>query len=69
MAAPKKNLPPLDDIAKESLSHPDRRSFEMALRRREAIGSFKGRMKLTLDDAIAPLEESDLEAWGLGKTF
>ena len=41
------------------------RRAEMAARRRKAFGSMKGKISLSLEEALAPTDPEEIKAWGL----
>ncbi len=43
----------------------DRHLYEMALRRNASFGMLKGTVSLSLEEALAPLDEDEIKAWGL----
>jgi hypothetical protein len=66
MAAPKKSeqSPQLPSDAAAD-SGRDRHLYEMALRRKASFGMLKGSVSLSLEEAMAPLGEDEIKAWGL----
>ncbi|MBZ9936216.1 hypothetical protein LB518_07920 [Mesorhizobium sp. BR1-1-16] len=66
MAAPKKSeqYPQVPSEGSSDAGR-DRHLYEMALRRKSSFGILKGSVSLSLEEALAPLDEEEIKAWGL----
>ncbi|MCX5478887.1 hypothetical protein OSH08_07720 [Kaistia geumhonensis] len=66
MAAPKKSerYPRVPSDATSDAER-DHRLHEVALRRKASFGMLKGSVSLSLEEALAPLDENEIKAWGL----
>jgi hypothetical protein len=66
MAVPKKSEQ-YPQVRSDAASDAGRESYlrEMALRRAASFGMLKGSVSLSLEEALAPLGEDEIKAWGL----
>lgn len=66
MAAPKKSEQ-YPQVPADAASDAARERYlrEMALRRGASFGMLKGSVSLSLEEAMAPLGEDEIKAWGL----